>query len=222
MIDRRGFLKGAAVLLGTAHLMWSRQALAIEPWAEKLLAAAGEQVGETARYDPTYLRLDYPGGDVPRERGVCTDVIVRAYRDGLGLDLQRLVHEDMKRSFAAYPRRWGLSGPDRNIDHRRVPNLQVFFRRKGAELPMSNQPADYRAGDMVSQMLPGNLPHIALVSSQAGSDGVTPMLIHNIGVARRSRIGCSSSTLQATIGSQAPKARMAAMRRQAGKESPHR
>jgi uncharacterized protein YijF (DUF1287 family) len=111
MIDRRGFLKGAAVLLGTAHLMWSRQALAIEPWAEKLLAAAGEQVGETVRYDPTYVRLDYPGGDVPRERGVCTDVIVRAYRDGLGLDLQRLVHEDMKRSFAAYPRRW--VSPDR-------------------------------------------------------------------------------------------------------------
>lgn len=179
MIDRRGFLKGTAAL--AAFTSW-RPALAVPgSWSDRLLAAAERQVGETLLYDPAYVRLSYPGGDVPRDRGVCTDVIIRGYRDGLGVDLQRLVHEDMKRSFGAYPRHWGLRGPDSNIDHRRVPNLQTFFRRKGAGLPVTDQPDDYRPGDVVSQVLPGNLPHIALVSSRLAADGARPMVIHNIG-----------------------------------------
>lgn len=183
-IDRRTFLLGTAAV-GAGYSWRNEASAAPEPWAQKLLAAAERQIGETLLYDPAYVRLDYPGGDVPRDRGVCTDVIVRAYRDGLGIDLQKLVHEDMKRNFAAYPRDWGLAGPDRNIDHRRVPNLQAFFRRQGAELPVNDRPGDYQPGDVVSQRLPGNLAHIVLLSSRMGGDGSTPMMIHNIGAGAR-------------------------------------
>ena len=127
------------------------------------------------------VRLDYPGGDVPRERGVCTDVVVRAYREALSVDLQVLVHEDMTRNFAAYPQLWGMSGPDPNIDHRRVPNLRTFFKRKGVELGHWSEPGDFRPGDVVSQLLPGNLAHIAVVSDTTSDDGITPLVIHNIG-----------------------------------------
>lgn len=184
MIDRRVFLMGTAAF-GAVLSRPGTASAAPEPWTQKLLAAAERQVGETLLYDPAYVRLDYPGGDVPRDRGVCTDVIVRAYRDGLGIDLQKLVHEDMKWNFAAYPRNWGLAGPDRNIDHRRVPNLQAFFRRQGAELLVTDGAGDYHPGDVVSQRLPGNLAHIGLLSSRMGSDGVTPMMIHNIGAGAR-------------------------------------
>ena len=184
MIDRRTFLMGTAAF-GASLFRPRTAAAAFEPWVNKLLSAAEKQIGETLLYDPAYVRLDYPGGDVPRDRGVCTDVIVRAYRDGLGIDLQKLVHEDMKRNFAAYPRDWGLAGPDRNIDHRRVPNLQAFFRRQGAELPAAGGQGGYQPGDVVSQKLPGNLAHIALLSSRMGSDGATPMMIHNIGAGAR-------------------------------------
>jgi uncharacterized protein YijF (DUF1287 family) len=152
---------------------------------QKLVAAARRQVGVTLTYDPAYSRLDYPGGDVPRERGVCTDVIVRAYRDGLDIDLQVLVHEDMRKAFSAYPPLWGLKRTDRNIDHRRVPNLQTFFTRAGAALPISRHGADYRAGDIVSQMLPGNLPHIGIVADARSADGARPLLVHNIGAGAR-------------------------------------
>ncbi len=157
-----------------------------EPWAEKLIAAAEQQIGVTRRYDPTYTNLSYPLGDVPRERGVCTDVVIRAYRDGLGIDLQKSVHEDMRKAFAAYPKNWGLKKPDPNIDHRRVPNLQTFFKRRGASLGVSTVATDYRPGDVVSQMLPGNLPHIVIVSHCANEDGMRPMVIHNIGAGARS------------------------------------
>jgi len=153
--------------------------------AEKLVAAARKQVGVTLTYDAAYSRLDYPGGDVPRERGVCTDVLVRAYRDGLGIDLQVLVHEDMRRAFSAYPTLWGLKKTDRNIDHRRVPNLQAFFKRAGAALAVSERGADYLPGDIVSQMLPGNLPHIAIVADERSPDGSRPLVVHNIGAGAR-------------------------------------
>ncbi|HTN97296.1 MAG TPA: DUF1287 domain-containing protein [Nordella sp.] len=153
--------------------------------AERLLTAGLHQIGVTTIYDPAYVTLAYPGGDVSPERGVCSDVIVRAYRSGLGLDLQNLVHEDMSKDFTAYPQSWGLKRPDRNIDHRRVPNLQAFFRRNGAQLAVSDAPGDYRPGDIVTQMLPGDLTHIALVSQYASSDGKRPLCIHNIGAGAR-------------------------------------
>ncbi len=152
-----------------------------EGWAERLVAAAETQIGQTLRYDGSYAKIAYPGGDVPLEYGVCTDVVVRAYRAGLGFDLQKLVHEDMRRNFAAYPARWGLKKPDPNIDHRRVPNLQTFFKRRGAELTVSPDSGDYLAGDLVTMMLPGNLPHIAIVSGDRIEGGSRPLLIHNIG-----------------------------------------
>lgn len=153
--------------------------------AARLIDAGLAQVGVTTIYDAAYVTLTYPGGDLPMVRGVCTDVIVRAYRSGLGLDLQLLVHEDMQKNFTAYPKTWGLKRPDRNIDHRRVPNLQTFFTRQGASLPLSDQASDFRPGDVVSQMLPGNLPHIAIVTHLASPDGARPLCIHNIGAGAR-------------------------------------
>jgi hypothetical protein len=138
-----------------------------------------EQTRHQVTYDGSYRVIPYPGGDVPANIGVCTDVIIRAYR-AVGIDLQRLVHEDMRSAFSSYPRLWGLKGPDRNIDHRRVPNLQTFFTRKYAALPRSRNAADYEAGDLVTWMLPGNLPHIGIVSSTRASSGRL-MLVHNIG-----------------------------------------
>jgi uncharacterized protein YijF (DUF1287 family) len=158
---------------------------AAEGDAERLVTAGLLQIGVTTIYDPAYVTLAYPGGDVTPERGVCTDVIVRAYRSGLGLDLQKLVHDDMRRDFSAYPTTWGLRRPDRNIDHRRVPNLQTFFTRQGAGLRLSDRPADYRPGDIITQMLPGNPPHIAIVSHFASADGGRPLCIHNIGAGAR-------------------------------------
>jgi uncharacterized protein len=152
--------------------------------ASKLVAAAKSQIGVTKLYDPAYVKLKFPGGDVARDRGVCTDVVIRAYRDALGLDLQSLMHADMAKSFNAYPKRWGLKKPDRNIDHRRVPNLQVFFARAKAERSKSDD-AQYLAGDLVTMMLPGNLPHIGIIADERGVDerGASgqPLLIHNIG-----------------------------------------
>ncbi|MGL4489605.1 MAG: DUF1287 domain-containing protein [Rhizobiaceae bacterium] len=157
-----------------------------EPWAAKLISAAESQIGVTVRYDPAYEKLKYPLGDVPRERGVCTDVVIRAYRDGLGFDLQKAVNEDMRSAFGAYPKNWGLKKPDRNIDHRRVPNLQAFFKRKGAALTVSSNAQDFKPGDVVTQMLPGNLPHIVVVSHRANADGTRPLIVHNIGAGTRS------------------------------------
>jgi uncharacterized protein YijF (DUF1287 family) len=185
MIGRRGFLVGTGALAAVSGPWTARAVPAPIDWAGQLVAAAESQIGVTTLYDPSYVRLDYPGGDVPRDRGVCTDVIVRAYRDALQLDLQVLVHEDMKRNFAAYPQSWGLPGPDPSIDHRRVPNLRTFFRRKGADLGAWSGAQDFIAGDLVSQLLPGNLPHIAIVSEISSEDGSTPLVIHNIGAGAR-------------------------------------
>lgn len=149
--------------------------------ADALVAAALERTRHSVRYDGAYQRIPYPGGDVSADTGVCTDVVIRSYR-ALGVDLQRLVHEDMARDFDTYPSRriWGLSRTDRNIDHRRVPNLQVFFRRQGRELPVTKRAEDYRPGDLVTWMLPGNLPHIGIVSDRLGASGAR-MIVHNIG-----------------------------------------
>jgi len=144
-----------------------------------LVAAAVEQTRHQVTYDGSYRVIPYPNGDVPANIGVCTDVVIRAYR-AVGIDLQRLVHEDMRSAFSSYPALWGLKRPDHNIDHRRVPNLQTFLKRQGAELPRSRNGADYQAGDVVTWMLPGNLPHIGLVSSTRAASGRL-MMVHNIG-----------------------------------------
>lgn len=145
-----------------------------------IVRAARAQIGKTLGYDPSYRALDYPNGDVPVEAGVCTDVVVRALRASLGMDLQKLVHEDMKRAFSRYPKNWGLKGPDKNIDHRRVPNLQAYFTRSGYELAVSKNPQDYKAGDLVTCIVPPNLPHILVVSDRTNTVG-RPLVIHNIG-----------------------------------------
>jgi uncharacterized protein YijF (DUF1287 family) len=155
------------------------------PEITQVLKAAHAQVGVTRYYDGSYVRLAYPGGDVPADRGVCTDVVIRAYR-AAGLDLQREVHEDMRAHFAAYPQLWGLSRPDRNIDHRRVPNLETWLRRAGHALPVGTDAAAYRPGDLVSWRLPNGLPHIGVVSDRRTSDGSDrPLIVHNIGAGAR-------------------------------------
>ena len=147
--------------------------------ADALLEAAIEQVGQTVRYDPAYSAIAYPMGDVPLDRGVCTDVVIRAFRR-LGIDLQKEVHEDMRRAFADYPRIWRLRAPDPNIDHRRVPNLMRFFARRGKACPISREVSDYRAGDVVAWRLPDGRPHIGLVGKSEGDAG-RPLVVHNIG-----------------------------------------
>jgi uncharacterized protein len=146
----------------------------------RVIAAARDQVGVTVTYDPSYVDLDFPGGDLPRDRGVCTDVVIRALRDGWGIDLQLAVNRDMKADFAAYPSLWGLTRTDRNIDHRRVPNLATLFTRIGAEVPLEEGPTPYLPGDLVTWMLPGNLPHIGIISDRRTEEG-TPLVLHNIG-----------------------------------------
>ncbi|HEX8146792.1 MAG TPA: DUF1287 domain-containing protein [Pyrinomonadaceae bacterium] len=151
------------------------------PFLDRLSDAAVERTGHEVRYDPTYFVIDYPGGDVPPEVGVCTDEVIRSYR-ALGVDLQRLVHEDMKSNFALYPRKWGLKKPDTNIDHRRVPNLMVFFERQGAARPVTDDARDYRPGDVVTWDLGGGLTHIGIVVAvPSESDERRLQIVHNIG-----------------------------------------
>jgi uncharacterized protein len=148
--------------------------------AQTVAKSALTQIGKTLHYDPAYSQLAYPGGDVPLERGVCTDVVIRAFRS-VGVDLQRLVHEDMRRAFALYPKLWGLSRPDRNIDHRRVANLEVFLARRGKKLALSSRGLDYRAGDVVTWTLPSGRLHIGVVTAKLDSSGQRPLVVHNIG-----------------------------------------
>lgn len=148
------------------------------PEALALIRAAEGQVGVTTTYDPAYVALEFPGGDVAPDRGVCTDVVIRALRVAHGIDLQQAVNRDMKASFAKYPANWGLKTTDRNIDHRRVPNLQTFLARMGAEVG-----DDFQPGDIVTTMLPGNLPHIMIVTDRSGASA--PMIVHNIGAGTR-------------------------------------
>lgn len=176
---------GVAGALGPAAARPTAPRPRAEPWARQLIEAAGRQIGVTTIYDPAYVRLVYPGGDVPRERGVCTDVVIRAYRDAFGMDLQKLLHEDMRKSFAAYPRRWGLAAPDPNIDHRRVPNLEAYFSRHGHRLPHAVDLHEFAPGDLVTQMLAGKLPHIVIVAEASDPASGRPLAIHNIGAGTR-------------------------------------
>jgi len=137
-------------------------------------------INQKVIYDPSYRVIDYPNGDVPADRGVCTDVIIRAYRK-LGIDLQKEVHEDMRKNFAIYPNNWGLSGPDKNIDHRRVPNLMTFFKRHGKVKEITGNPKDYQPGDIVCWDLGGGITHIGIVTREKSKDGLRYVIVHNIG-----------------------------------------
>lgn len=150
------------------------------PFGLRLSAAAEERARQFVVYDAAYVRIGYPNGDVAADRGVCADEIVRAYRL-LGIDLQKLVHEDMGRAFYVYPKRWGLKSPDTNIDHRRVPNLATFFTRHGTSLTPTLEGRDYKAGDVVAWALPDGRPHIGIVTERRSSDGARPLVLHNIG-----------------------------------------
>lgn len=156
----------------------------LAPVLQKLVKGAKKQEGVTLYYDPAYVGLAYPGGDVPQDRGVCTDVVIRAFR-AAGLDLQKLVHEDMKAAFHLYPKKWGLKGTDKNIDHRRVPNLQTFFKRKGKSLPIGLKGSDYKPGDVVSWKLPSGLDHIGVVSDVWSARSGAYLVMHNIGAGAR-------------------------------------
>jgi len=176
-LDRRALLALAASAL-------AGPALASPAAGERLARAARAQVGVTTHYDGAYRKLAYPGGDPPRDTGVCADVIVRAGRDGLGLDLQQLVHEDMSRAFKAYPQAWKLPGPDANIDHRRVMNLEVFFQRAGTQLwkakgfvPGFAFPGELAPGDILTWKLLGQGPHVGMVVEA----GAHPRIVQNIG-----------------------------------------
>lgn len=173
-------------LMGLCLLFLVCQGGMAASFEQDLVAAALERTRHQVTYNGAYYRIDYPNGDVPADIGVCTDVIVRAYR-AIGTDLQVLVHEDMAVHFDAYPSRriWGLSSTDSNIDHRRVPNLQAFFSRHGESLAVSRKPADYLPGDLVTWMLPGNLPHIGVVTDQVSAETGNPLVVHNIGAGPR-------------------------------------
>jgi len=139
-----------------------------------------ELTKENVTYDPSYFSIAYPNGDVPSDKGVCTDVVIRAYRK-IGIDLQKNVHEDMKVNFEIYPKIWGLKTTDKNIDHRRVPNLMTYFKRKGVEKPISNNPKDYISGDIVCWNLGGAITHIGIVVDKKSNDGKRNLIVHNIG-----------------------------------------
>lgn len=173
------------LLIGLAFFTCSQNQKEVQPivntktFEEKLSNAAISIIDENIVYTPDYVSIKYPNGDVPAKTGVCSDVVIRAYRK-LGIDLQKEVHEDMKANFSKYPTKWGLKKTDTNIDHRRVPNLEVFFERKGTKLPISKNASDYKTGEMVTWMIGGKLPHIGIVTNKKSSNG-NPMIVHNVG-----------------------------------------
>ena len=183
-VDRRVVLVGLGGMLLPLHAM-AQTPPRSEPLSFPLKVAAGAELRATKAeiYDPAYVKLAYPGGDVADDRGVCTDTVIRAFRHA-GVDLQVEVHEDMRTNFAAYPRMWGLTKPDRNIDHRRVPNLETLFKRKGGAKLISDKASDYLAGDVVSWRLTGSgLPHIGVVTRKRQNG--QPLIAHNIGAGTR-------------------------------------
>ena len=149
---------------------------------EKLSNAALSVIDASVEYDPTYFAIKYPNGDVPKNKGVCTDVVIRTYRK-LGVDLQKEVHEDMIKNFSLYPnlKKWGLNKCDTNIDHRRVPNLEIFFGRKGKKLTISKNGNDYKIGEIVTWMIGEKFPHIGIITHLKSEDGERPMIVHNVG-----------------------------------------
>ena len=171
----RAIFVAIILVLAASHHARAEPARALD-----LVAAARAQVGVTLFYDPSYQQIAYPMGDVPMVRGVCSDVVIRAFRT-VGIDLQQELHRDMKRHFDAYPKTWGLAKPDRNIDHRRVPNLATWFKRQGYDLPVSQDARAYHPGDIVAWVLGGGQAHIGIVSDRRSEDGARPLVIHNIG-----------------------------------------
>lgn len=149
-------------------------------FANKLSSSALELTKDQVEYDGAYFKIPYPNGDVPKGKGVCTDVVIRAYRK-LGIDLQKNVHEDMKNNFSAYPKNWGMKTTDRNIDHRRVPNLMTYFARHGEKLSITNSPSDYKYGDIVTWDLGRGITHIGIVVNKKSEDGKRNLIVHNIG-----------------------------------------
>lgn len=147
--------------------------------ANQLVIDAKSQIGKTIQYDPAYSQLSYPMGDVPIYKGVCTDVVIRALRLQK-MDLQVLIHQDMKKHFALYPKKWGLKTTDRNIDHRRVPNIATYFQRQGYAIKSNHKPNEFKAGDIVTWDLGKGLVHIGIVSDKKSKTGI-PLIIHNIG-----------------------------------------
>jgi uncharacterized protein YijF (DUF1287 family) len=164
------------LVLGAKNNFYAQQ----PTFTSKLSNAAISLTKNAVVYDPTYFKIAYPMGDVPLGKGVCTDVVIRAYRK-LNIDLQRLVHEDMVLHFNIYPKRWGLKRTDTNIDHRRVPNLMVFFNRFGRSLPRTLVPTDYHTGDIVCWDLGGGITHIGIVIENRSKDGKRHLIVHNIG-----------------------------------------
>lgn len=152
----------------------------VSPTIKQVIEASIEQTGYTFRYDPSYAKIDYPNGDVPPDRGVCSDVVIRAFRK-VGVDLQKEIHLDMKRNFAAYPKKWGLTRPDTNIDHRRVPNLMTYFSRRNKSLPISSIAKDYLPGDVVAWDLGGGVTHIGIVTDRKIGQSKNFQIVHNIG-----------------------------------------
>ncbi len=151
-------------------------------FAEKLSQSAISIIDPTLEYDPSYYGIPYPNGDVPAKKGVCTDVVIRSYRK-LGIDLQQEVHEDMKANFSKYPnlKKWGMTKTDTNIDHRRVPNLEVFFSRKGEKLTVTQNPSDYKTGEIITWMINGKLPHIGIITHKLSEDKKRHLIVHNVG-----------------------------------------
>lgn len=158
----------------------TRRPISDIPQIKKIIDSALEQTRQTFEYDPSYAKLAYPNGDVPIERGVCADVIVRAFRNA-GMDLQKEVHEDMARHFSAYPAKWGARRPDSNIDHRRVPNLMTLFERKSKSVPITRKPSDYIPGDVVAWELDNRLLHIGIVTDAVAGPTGSYLIVHNIG-----------------------------------------
>lgn len=167
-------------LLVYAFFLLSSIVNAQTDFAKQLSDAALKLTTQKVKYDPSYFTIPYPNGDVPSDRGVCTDVVIRAYR-ALSIDLQKEVHEDIKNNFKKYPNKWGLSKPDKNIDHRRVPNLMTFFSKFGEVKKISDSAEDYEPGDIVCWNLGGNITHIGIIVNKKSSDGKRYMVVHNIG-----------------------------------------
>lgn len=171
-----------ATLFSSAETTIKKDTIAddVSAFRKKLSEKARSIIDASVRYTPDYVAIDYPNGDVPAKTGVCTDVVIRSYRK-LGIDLQKEVHEDMRAHFSSYPKNWGATKTDTNIDHRRVPNLEIFFSRKGKKLPITQNPDDYKTGAIVTWMINDKLPHIGIVTNQLSKDGKRRLIVHNVG-----------------------------------------
>ena len=173
-------MKEVIIVFTALFLSWTHVSLSQHSFYQQLADSALTLTHGQVTYDPRYYAIDYPNGDVPKNKGVCTDVLIRAYRK-LGIDLQKEVHLDMKANFDLYPDHWGLKTTDKNIDHRRVPNLMTFFERHGEVRPITDLATDYTPGDIVCWNLGGGVTHIGIVANKKSRDGKRPLIIHNIG-----------------------------------------